>query len=247
MGSNKKRPLHRYTLNGEPERENERRRSIGRDWINLSICQLHGWVCLVAAVRLRLSLRLRRVHRSQVDRRVYTRVCVRLRENPREPRLYTRPSIYLSIYLAAARTSKCAWRNAFACVDARSRVCASERNRAYVTAWLGAQIQRAQLAHRTSRRIVLILPLHSRGAEEATSLATTSSQPAVFVLRPGRDKGFAGFSGMIGAISGWRGLIGFLLTDFEWNLARNFSFFFFLFLVESVEATFFDFGNVRSN
>lgn len=159
--------------------------------------------------------------------------------------LYT--SLYLSIYLAAARTSKCAWRNAFACVDARSRVCASERNRAYVTAWLGAQIQRAQLAHRTSRRIVLILPLHSRGAEEATSLATVSSQPAVFVLRPGRDKGFAGFSGMIGAISGWRGLIGFLLTDFEWNLARNFSFFFFLFLVESVEATFFDFGNVRSN
>lgn len=93
----------------------------------------------------------------------------------------------------------------------------------------------------------MILPLHSRGAEEATSLATASSQPAVFVLRPGRDKGFAGFSGMIGAISGWRGLIGFLLTDFEWNLARNFSFFFFLFLVESVEATFFDFGNVRSN
>ena len=44
----------------------------------------------MAAVRLRLSLRLRRVHRSQVDRRVYTRVCVRLRENPREPRLYTR-------------------------------------------------------------------------------------------------------------------------------------------------------------
>lgn len=159
--------------------------------------------------------------------------------------LYT--SLYLSIYLAVARTPKCAWRNAFACVDARSRVCASERNRAYVTAWLGAQIQRAQLAHRTSRRIVLILPLHSRGAEEATSLATASSQPAVFVLRPGRDKGFAGFSGMIGAISGWRGLIGFLLTDFEWNLARNFSFFFFLFLVESVEATFFDFGNVRSN
>lgn len=78
----------------------------------------------MAAVRLRLSLRLRRVHRSQVDRRVYTlrvytRVCVRLRENPREPRLYTRPSIYLSIYLAAARTPKCAWRNAFACVDAR--------------------------------------------------------------------------------------------------------------------------------
>lgn len=159
--------------------------------------------------------------------------------------LYT--SLYLSIYLAVARTPKCAWRNAFACVDARSRICASERNRAYVTAWLGAQIQRAQLAHRTSRRIVLILPLHSRGAEEATSLATASSQPAVFVLRPGRDKGFAGFSGMIGAISGWRGLIGFLLTDFEWNLARNFSFFFFLFLVESVEATFFDFGNVRSN
>lgn len=176
-------------------------------------------------------------------------VCIRVCAYGCVKILVNRVSIHvpLSIYLAAARTSKCAWRNAFACVDARSRVCASERNRAYVTAWLGAQIQRAQLAHRTSRRIVLILPLHSRGAEEATSLATASSQPAVFVLRPGRDKGFAGFSGMIGAISGWRGLIGFLLTDFEWNLARNFSFFFFLFLVESVEATFFDFGNVRSN
>lgn len=113
MGSNKKRPLHRYTLNGEPERENERRRSIGRDWINLSICQLHGWVCLVAAVRLRLSLRLRRVHRSQVDRRVYTRVCVRLRENPREPRLYTRPSIYLS----------CCCPDIEVCVEERVCVC----------------------------------------------------------------------------------------------------------------------------
>lgn len=197
----------------------------------------------MAAVRLRLSLRLRRVHRSQVDRRVYTRVCVRLRENPREPRLYTRPSIYLSILLLPGHRSVRGGTR----LRVLTLVCASERNRAYVTAWLGAQIQRAQLAHRTSRRIVLILPLHSRGAEEATSLATASSQPAVFVLRPGRDKGFAGFSGMIGAISGWRGLIGFLLTDFEWNLARNFSFFFFLFLVESVEATFFDFGNVRSN
>lgn len=48
-----------------------------------------------------------------------------------------------------------------------AHVCA--RNRAYVTAWLGAQIQRAQLAHRTSRRIVLILRLHSRGVETATS------------------------------------------------------------------------------
>ena len=200
----------------------------------------------MAAVRLRLSLRLRRVHRSQVDRRVYTRVCVRLRENPREPRLYTRPSIYLSIYLAAARTSKCAWRNAFACVDARSRVCASERNRAYLTAWLGAQIQRAQLAHRTSRRIVLILPLHSRGAEEATSLATASSQPAVFVLRPGRDKGFAGFSGMIGDIGvAWFDRI--LVNGFRVEFGTEFFLFFFLFLVESVEATFFDFGNVRSN
>lgn len=64
----------------------------------------------MAAVRLRLSLRLRRVHRSQVDRRVYTlrvytRVCVRLRENPREPRLYTRPSIYLSILLLPGHRS----------------------------------------------------------------------------------------------------------------------------------------------
>ena len=48
-----------------------------------------------------------------------------------------------------------------------TRVCA--RNRAYVTAWLGAQIQRAQLAHRTSRRIVLILRLHSREVETASS------------------------------------------------------------------------------
>lgn len=155
--------------------------------------------------------------------------------------LYT--SLYLSILLLPGHRSVRGGTR----LRVLTLVCASERNRAYVTAWLGAQIQRAQLAHRTSRRIVLILPLHSRGAEEATSLATASSQPAVFVLRPGRDKGFAGFSGMIGAISGWRGLIGFLLTDFEWNLARNFSFFFFLFLVESVEATFFDFGNVRSN
>lgn len=111
---------------------------------------------MVAAVRLRLSVRLRRVHRSQVDRRVAPCVC----ENPRKPRVY---ALYL---LAVLRT--CACTNAFACIDARSRVCASERNRAYVTAWLGAQIQRAQLAHRTSRRIVLILRLHSRGVEAAS-------------------------------------------------------------------------------
>lgn len=50
----------------------------------------------MAAVRLRLSLRLRRVHRSQVDRRVYTRsMCVWLRENPR---------LYTSLYLLAARS-----------------------------------------------------------------------------------------------------------------------------------------------
>lgn len=140
--------------------------------------------------------------------------------------LYT--SLYLSIYLAVARTPKCAWRNAFACVDARSRICASERNRAYVTAWLGAQIQRAQLAHRTSRRIVLILPLHSRGAEEATSLATASSQPAVFVLRPGRDKGFAGFSGMIGDIGvAWFDRI--LVNGFRVEFGTEFLLFFFSF------------------
>lgn len=144
--------------------------------------------------------------------------------------LVNRVSIHvpLSIYLAAARTPKCAWRNAFACVDARSRVCASERNRAYVTAWLGAQIQRAQLAHRTSRRIVLILPLHSRGAEEATSLATASSQPAVFVLRPGRDKGFAGFSGMIGDIGvAWFDRI--LVNGFRVEFGTEFLLFFFSF------------------
>lgn len=144
--------------------------------------------------------------------------------------LVNRVSIHvpLSIYLAAARTPKCAWRNAFACVDARSRVCASERNRAYVTAWLGAQIQRAQLAHRTSRRIVLILPLHSRGAEEATSLATASSQPAVFVLRPGRDKGFAGFSGMIGDIGvAWFDRI--LVNGFRVEFGTEFFLFFFSF------------------
>lgn len=137
--------------------------------------------------------------------------------------LYT--SLYLSILLLPGHRSVRGGTR----LRVLTLVCASERNRAYVTAWLGAQIQRAQLAHRTSRRIVLILPLHSRGAEEATSLATASSQPAVFVLRPGRDKGFAGFSGMIGAISGWRGLIGFLLTDFEMEFGTEFLLFFFSF------------------
>lgn len=80
--------------------------------------------------------------------------------------LVNRVRVYALYLLAMLRT--CACTNAFACIDARSRVCASERNRAYVTAWLGAQIQRAQLAHRTSRRIVLILRLHSRGVEAAS-------------------------------------------------------------------------------
>lgn len=50
----------------------------------------------MAAVRLRLSVRLRRVHRSQVDRRVAP--CVR--ENPRKPRVCV--CIY-ALYLLAER------------------------------------------------------------------------------------------------------------------------------------------------
>lgn len=136
--------------------------------------------------------------------------------------LYT--SLYLSILLLPGHRSVRGGTR----LRVLTLVCASERNRAYVTAWLGAQIQRAQLAHRTSRRIVLILPLHSRGAEEATSLATASSQPAVFVLRPGRDKGFAGFSGMIGDIGvAWFDRI--LVNGFRVEFGTEFLLFFFSF------------------
>lgn len=136
--------------------------------------------------------------------------------------LYT--SLYLSILLLPGHRSVRGGTR----LRVLTLVCASERNRAYVTAWLGAQIQRAQLAHRTSRRIVLILPLHSRGAEEATSLATASSQPAVFVLRPGRDKGFAGFSGMIGDIGvAWFDRI--LVNGFRVEFGTEFFLFFFSF------------------
>lgn len=140
--------------------------------------------------------------------------------------LYT--SLYLSILLLPGHRSVRGGTR----LRVLTLVCASERNRAYVTAWLGAQIQRAQLAHRTSRRIVLILPLHSRGAEEATSLATASSQPAVFVLRPGRDKGFAGFSGMIGDIGvAWFDRI--LVNGFRVEFGTEFLLFFFSFFWSS--------------
>lgn len=114
---------------------------------------------------------------------------------------------------------KCAWRNAFACVDARSRVCASERNRAYVTAWLGAQIQRAQLAHRTSRRIVLILRLHSRGAEEASYRLEPTGR---LCFKAGKRQGFWW---ILEDDRRYRGgsFIGFLLTD----LVNGFRIFFF--------------------
>lgn len=99
--------------------------------------------------------------------------CV-LRENPRERCQCAR--VYLCVHLVPMLRSRLCLSCVCACACARVRVCGVRmpahvcaRNRAYVTAWLGAQIQRAQLAHRTSRRIVLILRLHSRGVETATS------------------------------------------------------------------------------
>lgn len=103
---------------------------------------------------------------------VSIRVC--MRENPRERCQCAR--VYLCVHLVPMLRSRLCLSCVCACACARVRVCGVRmpahvcaRNRAYVTAWLGAQIQRAQLAHRTSRRIVLILRLHSRGVETATS------------------------------------------------------------------------------
>ena len=125
------------------------------DWINLSICQLHGWVCLVAAARGRVS-----VHRSRTDRRLVEFVfSARVREIARRA-THVRARVHHRL-------------RAYTCVI-------------YVTTWLGAQIQRAQLAHRTQkwtrrrkRRIVLILRLRRLATEprRAWLLSASSKNP----------------------------------------------------------------------
>lgn len=64
------------------------------------------------------------------------------------------------------------------CVRALKAHCSRE---AYVTAWLGAQIQRAQLVHRIERRIVLI-PLLHRGDMVVDSSKRHDKTKYIFVF-----------------------------------------------------------------
>lgn len=113
---------------GDRERERERREPTKKkhrrcDWINLSICQLHGWVCLVAAClspfidRNRIGGRLPLVHvlHACAWNRDVRRTCVH-----------------------RASTRACA-----RCTSARALARCNRVHR------LGAQIQRAELVHRT--------------------------------------------------------------------------------------------------
>lgn len=122
-------PHRRNTLTWTRERERERREPTKKkhrrcDWINLSICQLHGWVCLVAAClspfidRNRIGGRLPLMH-DVLHACAWNRD-VRRATHVRASRLYVRM-----------------------CTPARTL---ARYNRVHR---LGAQIQRAELVHRT--------------------------------------------------------------------------------------------------
>ena len=119
---------------------------------------------------------------------MYVYMYLTLRENPRK---------VCAVHLVRA----CMHTLVHACVQASlcAQTCVCARNRAYVTAWLGAQIQRAQLAHRTSRRIVLILRLHSRDVETASSrLLPRATGCLCFKARRRRTDGLRMIRTMIG-------------------------------------------------